>query len=458
MSRIIGLVDCDSFFASCEKVFRPDWANRPLVVLSNNDGCVVARSPEAKALGIPMGEPYFKIKSFANSRGVVVRSGNYELYGDMSRRVIQTLSQWTPSVDVYSIDEAFLDLTGRFVDSKGNFRGIEDDPMDGKSLGDIPRQTREELEKLAAEITRIVEKWTGIPVSMGLGPTRTLAKAASRIAKDSAAATGKKYALLFSRRERAQALANLPIEKVWGIGRRLSKTLALGKIETALDFARLDPRRVREDFSIVQEKTLRELRGELMFDVSTPEPQKSLRVSRSFADPISNLEELEKPVANFAAKVAEKLRARKIVAAGLQVAIATSHFNEKVPRRNVAAAANFSKPTNSTPEILSVALRLLRGLFASGYDYKRAGVTALATTDEEFARSQGYLFEPDPTRPQEIRERDRKLCSAMDKINSGFGRDALFFAAQGAAKPQFANASFVSPCYTTDWNSLPVAR
>ena len=211
MTKIIGIVDCDSFYASCEKIFRPDWARRPVVVLSNNDGCVVSRSQEAKDLQIPMGEPYFRLKAFADSRGVIVRSANFEFYGDMSRRVIQTLSQWTPSIDVYSIDEAFLDLTSRFHDFQGRFKGLDEDPGGGKSLGDIPRQTRRELELLAEEIVTTVRKWTGVPVSLGLAPTRTLAKAACRLAKDDYVRTGRKYALLFERRERAQALARTPV-------------------------------------------------------------------------------------------------------------------------------------------------------------------------------------------------------------------------------------------------------
>ncbi len=458
MTKIIGLVDCDSFFASCERVFRPDWAKKPIVVLSNNDGCVVARSAEAKALGIPMGEPYFKIASFAKAHGAIVRSANFSLYGDLSRRVIQTLSQWTPSVDVYSIDEAFLDLTGAFLDTSGRFRGLDDDPADGKSLGDIPAQTRRELEELAQTITKTVYRWTGIPVSLGLAPTRTLAKAASRLAKDEAAFTGKKHALLFTREERVAGLRRLAVGKVWGVGRRLSKRLELAGVKTAFDLAKLDPKFMRESYSIVQEKLVRELRGEQMYDVELPEPQHSLQISRSFGETVETLEELEKPVATFAAKAAAKMRARGIVATGIHVYIETNRHNEKAPQRCVAAALNLSKPTNATPEIMQTALAILRKLYAPGYEYKRAGVIALETIAEEAANARQYLFEPDPERTTEIRERDQKLCSAIDSLNANFGKDSIFFASEGVERQWRPNSAFVSPSYTTDWNALPVAK
>lgn len=455
MSKIIGLVDCDSFYASCERVFRPDWAKRPIVVLSNNDGCVVARSAEAKALGIPMGEPYFKIASFAKANGVIVRSANYALYGDLSRRVIQTLSQWSPLVDVYSIDEAFLDLTGAFLDSSGRFRGLDEDPGVGKSLGDIPAQTRRELEALAEKITATVRKWTGIPVTLGLAPTRTLAKAASRLAKDEAAFTGQKYGLMFTREERAAGLRRLSVDKVWGVGRRMAPRLQLAGVKTALDLARLDPKFMRESYSIVQEKLVRELRGERMYDLELPEPQRSLQISRSFGETVETLEELEKPVATFACRAAEKMRARGIAASGIHVYIETNRHNEKAPQRCVGAALNLSKPTNATPEILQTALKLLRKLYAPGYSYKRAGVIALETIDEKTANARQYLFEPDPDRTQETRERDGKLCAALDSLNANFGKDSVFFAVEGARRQWRPNSGFISPSYTTDWNALP---
>ncbi|MBQ9799672.1 MAG: Y-family DNA polymerase [Thermoguttaceae bacterium] len=492
--KIIGLLDCDSFFASCEKVFRPDWANRPVVVLSNNDGCVVARSPEAKALGIAMGAPFFQIRELARRAGVVVRSGNFALYGDLSRRVVETLGRWTPSVDVYSIDEAFLDLTGRFCDSNGRLRGSEEAAENGGGLGgwrglgdvsggdvgDLGRigkngglnwrefcasderlsaETRREIERTAEEIVETVRRWTGIPVSLGLGPTRTLAKAASRIAKRDGAATGRKFALLFNPEERERELKRLPVGDVWGVGRRLLPAFWRLGLRTAFDLARVDPIYMRKNFSIVQEKTVRELRGERTFDSKTrPEAQKSLQISRSFGTTVETLAEMEEAVSSFASTAAAKMRARKIVASGVYVYMSTSGRDQNAPRRNVGLAVNFARPTNSTPEFLSAALRLTRILFDPNLAWRKAGVVALETLDESVASSRRFLFEPDPERPAERRERDRRLCETLDKANVAFGKNAVFFASDGIKPRWTPNARFVSPSYTTDWNALPVVR
>ena len=492
--KIIGLLDCDSFFASCEKVFRPDWANRPVVVLSNNDGCVVARSPEAKALGIAMGAPLFQIRELARTAGVVVRSGNFALYGDMSRRVVETLGRWTPSVDVYSIDEAFLDLTGRFCDASGRLRGSEtsagnDDGLGGlRILGEVSggglgesgkmgenggvdwrefcvsderlsTATRREIERTAEEIVETVRRWTGIPVSLGLGPTRTLAKAASRIAKRDGAATGRKFALLFDPEERERELKRLSVGDVWGVGRRLLPAFWRLGLRTACDLARVDPIYMRKNFSIVQEKTVRELRGERTFDSKTrPEAQKSLQISRSFGTTVETLAEMEEAVSSFASTAAAKMRARKIVASGVYVYMSTSGRDPNVPRRNVGLAVNFARPTNSTPEFLAAALRLTRTLFDPKLAWRKAGVVALETLDESVAESRRFLFEPDPERPAERRERDRRLCEALDKANATFGKKSVFFASDGIKPRWTPNARFVSPSYTTDWNALPVVR
>lgn len=440
-TRIVGLLDCDSFYASCEKVFRPDWARRPLVVLSNNDGCVVARSAEAKALQIPMGEPYFRLKSFAEARGVIVRSANYSLYGDMSRRVMQTLERWTADVDVYSIDESFLDLTGRFPAAEG----------------ELPPSTRAELDALAEEITTTVRRWTGIPVSLGLAPNRTLAKAASRLAKDEYAASGRKYASIFSESERVAALRRLPVEKVWGVGRKLRESFMKSGLRTAYDLSRCDPKFIRQSYTIEQERMVRELRGEFVYDAQPPAPRQSMQVSRSFGETISSIEELEKPISTFAAKIAAKLRAHSLVASGIYVHMATSPFAKTKPYRHVGGALNFSKPTNLSPEILSTALRLMRSLFEEECEYKRAGVVALDLVEEQVANERRYLFEPDPTMTPERRGRDQRLSRALDALNARFGRNAVFFASEGVERAWSPNSSFISPNYTTDWNALPTA-
>ena len=476
-TKIVGLVDCDSFCASCEKFFRPDWTNKPLVVLSNNDGCVVARSAEAKALNIPMGEPYFRLRSFAQARGVVVRSANYALYGDMSRRVMQTLAQWTPSVDVYSIDEAFMDLSGRFQDRDGQYRGEESkrsvEPSaldmlelrrrvaawpDGPALGELPEQTREELEDVAQDIVTTTRKWTGVPVSLGLGPTRTLAKVASRLAKDEFETTGKKYAILFGKEERIAALRRLPVGKVWGVGRRLRDVFEKSGLKTAYDLAKCDPKFIRQSFTIEQERTVRELRGELVYDAATsPQPRRSTQVSRSFGEPLLELDELEKPISTFACRIGARLREHGLVAGGLYVYLETSRFSQTEPFRHASRATNFARPTNLTPEILSTALKLLRQAYAHGCEYKRAGVVALELVDEATAGQRRYLFEPEPERTPERRERDRVVSNVLDALNARFGKNAIFFASEGVDRPWRPNSSFISPSYTTDWNELPTA-
>ena len=475
-TRIVGLVDCDSFYASCEKVFRPDWAARPLVVLSNNDGCVVARSAEAKALQIPMGEPYFRLRDFAKARGVVVRSANYALYGDLSRRVMQTLEQWTPTVDVYSIDEAFLDLSSRFKDASGRYFGSTPDAEDsrperlderwrrvatwpeGPAEGELPVKTLDALESLAQEIVTVARRWTGIPVSLGLGPNRTLAKVASRLAKLDGARTGRKYALLFEKEARIAALKRLPLEDVWGVGRRLSERFLKGGLRTAYDLARLDPREARKDFTIEQERTIRELRGECVFAVGTrPEPRKSMQISRSFGEPIESLEELEKPISTFTAKLAEKLRANGLVASGIYLHASTSRFATTQEFRCVARGVNLARPTNLTPELLSKALGLLRSVYQENLSYKRAGIVGLDLVTEEAAAERRYLFEPDPTRDAARRERERRLCATLDAVRLKFGKNAAFFASEGVKRPWSPNSSFISPCYTTNWNDLPKA-
>lgn len=468
-TKIVGLADCDSFYASCERVFRPDWARKPIVVLSNNDGCVVARSAEAKALGIPMGEPYFRLKSFAEARGVVVRSANFALYGDLSRRVMRTLERWTPSLDVYSIDEAFLDLSGLAVDDAEDSQREPPDMFeerrrvaawpDGSVLGEISDATRARVEKTAREIAETVYRWTGVPVSLGFGPTRTLAKAASRLAKDERARSGKRYALMFGKEERIAGLKRLAIGDVWGVGRKLRDAFEKSGLKTAYDLARCDPTFVRKSYTIDQERTVRELRGEMIYDaVSQPKARQTMRISRSFGEGLCDVDELAKPISTFATRLAAKLRERKLVAGGLCVFLETSRFARPEALLRAGMATNFARPTNLTGEMLATALQLTRRAFVRGYEYKRAGVVAVDLIDEEVASRRRWLFDPTPERTPEVRERDLKISRALDAIGAKFGQNAVFFASEGVERAWSPGASMVSPCYTTDWNALPTAR
>ena len=349
-----------------------------------------------------------------------MRSANYALYGDLSRRVMQTLEQWTPTVDVYSIDEAFLDLSSRFKDASGRYFGSTPDGEDSR-----PERLDERWRRVAT--------WPDGPAEGEL-PGKTL-DALESLAQD---------ALLFEKEARIAALKRLPLEDVWGVGRRLSERFLKGGLRTAYDLARLDPREARKEFTIEQERTIRELRGEYVFDVGTrPEPRKSMQISRSFGEPIESLEELEKPISTFTAKLAEKLRANGLVASGIYLHASTSRFATTQEYRCVARGINLPRPTNLTPELLSTALGLLRGVYQEKLSYKRAGIVGLDLITEEAAAAR--------------RERERRLGGTRDAVRLKFGKNAAFFASEGALRPWSPNSSFISPCYTTNWNDLPKA-
>ncbi|MDO5552667.1 MAG: Y-family DNA polymerase [Planctomycetia bacterium] len=440
--RVIGLLDCNSFFASCEKVFHPAWEHRAVVVLSNNDGCVVARSPEAKALGIAMGVPYFQIKRLADAGAVIVCSSNYSLYADMSHRVMQTIRQWSGDIEIYSIDESFIDLTGRFCGhSVENFQ--------------ITTEQTRELNDLAHEMVATVPKWTGIPVALGIGPTKTLAKAANRLAKQ----TGVRYCSLLDEQRRPQRLARLAIGDVWGVGRRLLTSFQKLGLKTALDLTKVEPSWMRKNFSIVEERLVRELRGEPCYELeSQPPPRQNIQVSRSFGEPVESLQELEKAVSSFATKGAKRLRDEGTVATAVSVGIYTSRFRTDLPQYTPVGMQGLTLPTDSTFEILRTALSILRNIYRPEIAYKRASVLLMNTVDKKVAASQKRLFDPDPDVPAERREREDRLLKKVDEFNRRSGSGHLFFASEGIDRAWRPSSQFVSPCYTTRWEDLPVAR
>ena len=426
--RLYGLIDCNSFFASCEKLFRPDLKNKAVVVLSNNDGVVVARSSEAKQLGIPMGEPYFKIKRFAERGQIVVFSSNYRLYGDMSNRVMQTLRKWTPTVEIYSIDEAFLDFTGM---------GIGLDAIDS----------------LLAEITTTVKQWTGIPVSLGIGPTMTLAKIANDIAKK-----GNGTCSLLDAQKRAGDLATLEIGDVWGIGRKLAPKMRKLGIRTAFDLVSVDPLWIRKEFSIVQEQLVRELNGECCLDLTAvPEPRKNIQVSRSFNDATNDYQSLMEAVANFAAKACEKARREGTVASAVNVHINTSWFKGQDSYISEGQTRGFDVPTNHSPDVIRAALELLRGIYREGPLYKKASVMLLDLRDAAAVQSQQLLFDFEEKTPEE-REKESRLMESVDQINRTFGKDKMFFGSQGVGQSWRSASNHGSPNYTLYWEELPIVK
>jgi len=426
--RLYGLLDCNSFFVSCEKLFRPDLKDKAVVVLSNNDGVVVSRSPEAKRLGIPMGEAYFKIKRLAEQGQVIVFSSNYRLYGDMSNRVMKTLQRWTPNVEVYSIDEAFLDFSGL---------GIERDAIDS----------------FLHEITSTVKKWTGIPVSLGLGPTMTLAKVANDLAKKR---TG--TCVLLDPAIRDQALADLEIGDVWGIGRHLAPKMFRLGFRTAKDLASVDPLWIRKQFSVVQEQLVRELNGECCLDLTTiPTPRKNIQVSRSFSEATNDYQVLAEAVSTFAAKACEKARMEGTVASAVYVHLNTSWYREKDSFVSEGKTRGFHVPTSSTPEIIRTALALLRETYREGPLYKKASVMLLNLHDAEAVRSQGLLFDSDTQSP-EVRKRDDRLMESVDRINRLLGKGTLFFSSQGIDQKWRGASEHCSPNYTLHFTELPVVK
>ena len=424
-SRIFGLLDCNAFFVSCERLFRPDLNGKPVVVLSNNDGVVVSRSAEAKKLGIPMGEAHFKIKRLAESGQVIVFSSNYRLYGDMSNRVMKTLQQWTPHIEIYSIDEAFLDLT--------NHSGS--------------------VESLMNDITSTVTKWTGIPVSLGVGTTMTLAKVANDLAKKS----GGTCALL-DPQFREQALGEMEIGEVWGIGRRLAPRLHRLGFRTAKDFAAADPLWIRKQFSVVQERLVYELNGEPCIDLTeAPTARKNIQVSRSFRDATNDYRSLAEAVSTFSARACEKARSEGTVAAAVYVHLNTSWYKKNDTYVSEGKTRGFNVPTANSPEVIRTSLTLLREVYREGLLYKKASVMLLNLQDAKTVKSQGILFDLGGKNPAE-QERDETLMNTVDRINRSFGKDTLVFGSQGVEQKWRGASEHCSPNYTLNFAELPVVK
>lgn len=392
-----GLVDCDNFFCSCERVFRPDLEGRPVVVLSNNDGCVVARSKETKAMGIKMGLPYYQMLEQFGGRGITAFSSNYLLYADMSARVMAVLREEAPEVLQYSIDEAFLDLAG---------------------------MEHRDLKKWGEELAAKVKRWTGIPVSIGIAKTKTLAKVASKFAKKYAGYH--KCCVIATEQQRMKALRLFEAGDVWGIGRRINRRLEAMGIRTAWDFAEKSRSWVKGKFHIPGERTWLELNGENAMDVDGMEgtTKKSILTSRSFPEMLTDIEQLRPHVANYAARCAAKLRAQGSVCGQLNVFIQSNRFREDLPQYSCNASYVFTTPTSSTGEIVEGAWILLQRIFRPGIQYKRGGV--MVSDISSGVAVQPDLFEFDAERSRKY----RTLSAAMDEINRRLGADTLMLASQ----------------------------
>ena len=409
-----GLIDCNNFFVSCERVFRPSLIGRPIIVLSNNDGCAVALSNEAKALGYKRGDAYFKIKAQAERQGVVVFSGNHRLYGDMSSRVMATLRAEADDVEVYSIDEAFLHIS--------------------PTIGDLAEYGR--------RLTHRVRRNTGIPVSLGISPTKTLAKMASHFAKKYPGYRG--ACLIDNDEKRIKALSLTPIGDVWGIGRRLCRRLGDRGITTALQFSQLDRERVRNDFTITGERTWRELNGDPCTPIEwTPPDKRSMTSSRSFAHDIYDIELLRQAVCAFATILGRKLREQSSYALDLSVYVATNRFNERASQYSNAASLTLPEPTADTPTLARAAMSLLKRVYREGYGIKKAGIVINRIVSGDGRQPSLFADLGDMAR------RDR-LMATIDNINSSPNNpDVVRLAALGNGLGEVTRRDHASRLFTT---------
>ena len=414
---MFALVDCNNFYASCERVFNPSLRGKPVAVLSNNDGCVIARSDEAKALGLPMGAPDFKYKSFFKVNKVEVFSSNYPLYGDMSSRVMRILQQFTPDVEVYSIDEAFL-----------HFHGF--DNYDFDFYGDTIRK-------------RIL-KWTGIPTCVGIAPTKALAKVANKIARKFPKETGGVY-VIDNEAKRLKALKWTPIEKVWGIGYALHKRLVEKQCKTAFDFIQLPDLWVRQSFSITEWKLKKDLEGISKIKMEQVKTKRAIAITRSFETTLTELTDLKERISTFASSCAEKLRRQNSSCHVLVVFLSSDRFKIQSPQYRVNRMVSIPFPTNSSLVLTSRAVKAITSIYKKGIYYKKAGVvlTGIVPTYNR----QMQLFDH-----QDIRH--QPLMSAMDQINKKYAAPKLKLANQDLTRTWKMRQAHLSPQYTTNLNDI----
>ncbi|NJK62409.1 MAG: Y-family DNA polymerase [Synechococcaceae cyanobacterium SM2_3_1] len=413
-AHYIALVDCNNFYVSCERVFNPQLEGCPVVVLSNNDGCIIARSAEVKALGIPMGAPLFKVRQVLDQEGVRVFSSNYVLYGDMSARVMQTLALLA-ELEVYSIDEAFLDLSG------------------------CP-----DLAQMAQEIRRRVKQWTGIPISIGIGPTKTLAKIANKRAKQLPEGI---FAL--TTQEVDPLLASLNPEDIWGIGRRWSRRLQALGINRALDLKQARPELIKQKLGVVGQRIVLELNGIACLPLEfCPQPKQLITVSRSFGSVVETLVEVQEAVATFLCRAAEKLRHQDLAAQAVTVFLQTNRFVDPDPYQS--ATFSLFVASADSRELLHWAMRLTESLYEKGKRYKKAGVMLLDLVPA--AQVQMGLWGRGDS------ARSRRLMRVLDRINQSMGREMIRYAVTGLDRRWEPQAKYCSPRYTTQWRELPIVH
>ncbi len=415
---VFALVDCNSFYCSCERVFKPELNHKPVIVLSNNDGCAVSRTDEAKALGIEMGAVYYQIKDIVKKNNVHVFSSNYTLYGDISSRVMQVLSGFVPEMEVYSIDEAFL-----------NFSGMQ----------------KMDLNKYSIEIIKTVQQYTGIPTCIGIGPTKVLSKVANKLAKKNKI---KNYGVfnLCDSEFKDTVLKKIPVEDVWGIGRQSAKKLYALQIKTAYDLMKSQPELIRKVLTVVGARIVEELNGKSCLDLETDvEDRKQIVSSRSFGRQVTQLIELQESVANHITNAAEKLRKQNLICKNVTVFIQTNPFVNK-PQYHNSASMNLTSGTSVTPKLIKHTMQLLEKIYQPKYEYKKAGIILNDLVKKDFIQTD--FFNKFDTVEED------NLMNVIDQLNRYHGTSTVKYAACGVNQFWKMLSEMRSPCYTTRWSEL----
>jgi DNA polymerase V len=423
MNRIFALVDCNNFYVSCERLFSASIQSKPVIVLSNNDGCVVARSNEVKKLGVKMGQPVFEIRELIEKHNIVLFSSNYSLYADMSDRTMKLLSTFAHKIEVYSIDESFLDLSHA--------------PLEG-------------LQEYGQQIRATVWQFLGLPVSVGIATTKTLTKVATEIVKKHSEYLGVLSIVHISEAELDELLEGIGVEDVWGIGHRYAAALRARDIYTARDLKYADPHWIRRHFTVVGARTVLELRGISCIPLETKaKPKKGIMSSKSFGRPIQELQELEEAIANYTARAAEKLRDQDSLVSCINVFIQTNTFQKDAQQYSKSISKTLPFPTAFTPDLINAALEALHSIYKPGYSFKKAGVYFSKIVSQESI--QFDLF-GDFTVEGHVKK--TKLMCVVDLLNRLLGRDTLFFGAQGIGREWKMRQERRSPRYTTQWSEV----
>lgn len=418
-SQQLALVDCNNFYVSCERLFRPDLLKVPLVVLSNNDGCVVSRSNEAKALGVKMGQPWFECQALAEQHGIVALSSNYALYADISNRVMGIVAAFSPRHEVYSIDECFADLTG------------------------IPQ-----VRDVGYAIRERVGRWTGIPVCVGIGPTKTLAKLANHVAKKHPRSKGVFNYNALTEDQKTRLLQRIPVEDLWGVGRKLTQRLTRYGVRTVQDLRAAHVPTLRAEFGVVMEKIQRELQETPCIELQEVQPDRQqIMSSRSFGRMVTELPVLKDALSTFVANACAKLRAQNGHAAVIQVFLQTNRFRKDQPQYMPSLAVPLTYPTHDSLEVNRWAAYLCERMYKPGYQYKKAGVVLSEISPA--SHPQGDLLGPGPA----VNER---LMQALDALNQRYGRGMVKVSTQGAHQGWQMLQERKSPNYTTCWEEMPV--